>query len=71
MADSFLSQLSKMKSIHQSDNRRVLINSLRRVIRQQHKIARQINRKYQTHQALDQYKENLKQRIAQLSGRLV
>jgi len=67
MAGTFLSQSQKMKSTHQSIDRKGLILALRKVIRQDHKLVRQINRKYQSHQMLEQYRDNLKQRIRQLT----
>ncbi len=55
------------KLIGESTNRKQLINVLRGVIREKRKVQRQITRKYENYQAIENYQELLKRRIKQLT----
>lgn len=67
MPNKLTSRFVNQKLIQGSNDRRTLISVLRGVIRHEHKLVKQINRKYAQHQQLEQYRENLKKRIATLS----
>ena len=51
------------KLIAQSVNRKQLIGVLKGVIRHKQKLQRQISRKYEVYQGLEDYQESLKRRI--------
>lgn len=54
-----------MKQVEAS--RKSLILNLKDIIRARHKLQRQITRKYQTYQGLEELQEELKKRIKQLT----
>lgn len=71
MENAFKSALIRRKSIQHSTDRKVLIKTLKLVIRSDRKLQRQIQRKYQVHQRLEAYRENLKDRIRQVTTTLL
>lgn len=59
--------LSKMSALRGQTDRKTLIKRLRFVIRNQHKLKKQIERKYEVYKALDDVREQLKQQIQRRS----
>jgi hypothetical protein len=59
--------LSKMSGLRGQTDRKLLIRRLRFVIRNQHKLKRQIERKYEVYKALDNVREQLKTQIQKRS----
>jgi len=64
----FTDDIKLLQKIHRATDRGSLIKILREIIRHDHHIIKQINRKYEQHQSLEQLRDNIKQRIKQVSG---